>query len=90
MLSIIVPTKKAPNRRIIKASAVCPKQFDLYGSVGSDFHSPKNKWVELGRLAPLPINIQPIWQLFHLENGIPVTKFLVSVLVSTYAWVDVL
>jgi predicted metal-dependent phosphoesterase TrpH len=41
------------------------KQFDLYGSVGSDFHSPKNKWVELGRLAPLPINIKPIWQLFH-------------------------
>jgi predicted metal-dependent phosphoesterase TrpH len=44
------------------------KQFDLYGSVGSDFHSPKNKWVELGRLAPLPINIKAIWRLFP-ENS---------------------
>lgn len=40
------------------------KQFELYGSVGSDFHTPKNQWVELGRLAPLPANIKPIWQLF--------------------------
>jgi predicted metal-dependent phosphoesterase TrpH len=38
--------------------------FDLYGSVGSDFHSDKNKWVELGRLAPLPEGIKPIWDLF--------------------------
>ncbi|MDG2364821.1 MAG: PHP domain-containing protein [Methylococcaceae bacterium] len=38
--------------------------FDLYGSVGSDFHSDKNKWVELGRLAPLPRDIKPIWDLF--------------------------
>jgi len=41
------------------------KQFELYGSVGSDFHTPKNQWVELGRLAPLPTNIKPIWQLFN-------------------------
>jgi len=40
------------------------KQFELYGSVGSDFHTPKNQWVELGRLPPLPVNIKPIWQLF--------------------------
>ena len=41
------------------------KQFELYGSVGSDFHTTKNQWVELGRLAPLPTNIKPIWQLFN-------------------------
>ncbi len=48
----------------IRRSLHFAKQFDLYGSAGSDFHSPKNKWVELGRLAPLPINIKPIWRLF--------------------------
>lgn len=41
------------------------QQFELYGSVGSDFHTPKNQWVELGRLAPLPINIKPVWTLFN-------------------------
>jgi 3',5'-nucleoside bisphosphate phosphatase len=38
--------------------------FELAGSVGSDFHNPANPWVELGRLAPLPANIKPIWELF--------------------------
>jgi 3',5'-nucleoside bisphosphate phosphatase len=38
--------------------------FDLAGSVGSDFHSPANPWVELGRLQPLPANIRPVWELF--------------------------
>ena len=39
-------------------------QFELVGSVGSDFHTPKNQWVELGRLAPLPNTIKPVWELF--------------------------
>jgi 3',5'-nucleoside bisphosphate phosphatase len=38
--------------------------FELAGSVGSDFHNPANPWVELGRLAPLPANIKPVWELF--------------------------
>lgn len=37
--------------------------FSLAGSVGSDFHNPVNPWIELGRLAPLPDNIQPVWEL---------------------------
>lgn len=39
-------------------------RFELAGSVGSDFHGPLNPWVELGRLAPLPPNIKPVWELF--------------------------
>lgn len=39
------------------------KRFELAGSVGSDFHSPANQWVELGRLAPLPESIKPVWEL---------------------------
>ncbi|WP_332889034.1 PHP domain-containing protein [Methyloprofundus sedimenti] len=40
------------------------KQYELYGSVGSDFHTPKNQWVELGRLSSLPKSIPPVWDLF--------------------------
>jgi len=48
----------------IKLAAGYATRFELAGSVGSDFHSPANQWVELGRLAPLPPNIKPIWELF--------------------------
>jgi predicted metal-dependent phosphoesterase TrpH len=47
----------------IKQVARYATHFDLAGSVGSDFHSPANQWVELGRLAPLPENVKPVWQL---------------------------
>ena len=47
----------------IKLAARYASQFDLAGSVGSDFHNPANQWVELGRLASLPAQIRPIWQL---------------------------
>ncbi len=41
------------------------KQFELVGSVGSDFHSPANQWIELGRLAPLPASVKPVWELWQ-------------------------
>jgi 3',5'-nucleoside bisphosphate phosphatase len=47
----------------INVAAKYANSFDLAGSVGSDFHSPANPWVELGRLAPLPANIKPVWEL---------------------------
>jgi predicted metal-dependent phosphoesterase TrpH len=40
-------------------------QFELAGSVGSDFHSPINQWLELGRLAPLPEKVKPVWELWQ-------------------------
>jgi len=40
-------------------------RFELAGSVGSDFHSPVNQWVELGKLAPLPKIIKPVWELLN-------------------------
>ena len=48
----------------IRRSMVYAKQYQLAASVGSDFHTPANQWVELGKLAPLPDNIQPVWELF--------------------------
>jgi len=50
----------------IRLAAHYATAFDLAGSVGSDFHSPANQWVELGRLAPLPDKIKPVWELLEL------------------------
>jgi len=49
----------------IKTVAAYATRFELAGSVGSDFHNPSNQWIELGRLAPLPENIKPVWELFN-------------------------
>jgi predicted metal-dependent phosphoesterase TrpH len=48
----------------IRTCALYAKQFGLYGSAGSDFHTPRNQWLELGRLAALPDGVQPVWELF--------------------------
>lgn len=47
----------------IRLAADYAERFELAGSVGSDFHSPDNPWVELGRLQPLPEKTRPIWEL---------------------------
>ena len=51
------------NAEEIRNMADYAKRFDLAGSAGSDFHSPANQYVELGRLAPLPPEIRPVWEL---------------------------
>ena len=47
----------------IRLVAKYAKDFDLAGSVGSDFHNDSNPYVELGRIAQLPLTITPIWEL---------------------------
>lgn len=48
----------------IRRAILYAKHYDLFASVGSDFHTPDNQWVELGRLPPLPATVTPIWELF--------------------------
>lgn len=36
-------------------------KYRLLASIGSDFHSPANPHVELGRLPPLPQGLEPVW-----------------------------
>jgi predicted metal-dependent phosphoesterase TrpH len=36
--------------------------FGLRASAGSDFHTPANPWIDLGRLPPLPEGCIPIWR----------------------------
>ncbi len=40
------------------------KDFGLLSSAGSDFHDPKNPWIALGRLPPLPHGCDPVWRDF--------------------------
>ncbi len=46
----------------IKILSKLANDFELLASCGSDFHSPENNWVELGRLPPLPASVKPVWQ----------------------------
>ncbi|MDP8034070.1 PHP domain-containing protein [Pasteurella atlantica] len=39
------------------------EEFDLYSSVGSDFHYP-TQWLDLGKDLTLPTNCKPIWELW--------------------------
>lgn len=43
------------------SSAALARRFGLFASAGSDFHDPAGNWTDLGKLAPLPPNTQPIW-----------------------------
>ncbi|MBF6649005.1 PHP domain-containing protein [Methylobacter sp. BlB1] len=52
----------------IKLVAGYAARFELAGSAGSDFHNPENQWVELGRLAPLPPHIKPVWELLEVQG----------------------
>lgn len=46
---------------MIQSSAALARRFDLHASAGSDFHDPGMPWNELGRLAPLPGDLKPVW-----------------------------
>ncbi len=39
--------------------------FNLRASRGSDFHSPQESRCDLGQLPPLPVDLAPIWELWH-------------------------
>lgn len=38
------------------------RRFDLFASLGSDFHSPEESRMDVGRLPPLPEGCRPIWE----------------------------
>lgn len=48
----------------VKTMAKLAEQFGLLASCGSDFHTPENSWVELGKLSAFPPSCTPIWTTF--------------------------
>jgi predicted metal-dependent phosphoesterase TrpH len=45
--------------------AVTAKEFDLLVSRGSDFHSPDESRIDLGRLPPSPPGLTPVWSVLE-------------------------
>jgi 3',5'-nucleoside bisphosphate phosphatase len=41
------------------------KEFDLVASRGSDFHSPEESRIDLGKLPDLPGRLTPVWELLQ-------------------------
>lgn len=42
------------------------RRYDLLASVGSDFHSPGNPYIELGQNLELPIDCRPLWEDWNI------------------------
>lgn len=40
------------------------REYGFLASRGSDFHGPQESYVDLGRLAPLPDGLKPVWESF--------------------------
>lgn len=45
----------------VSEAAKLAQRYELLGSIGSDFHGPEQRWLQLGRLAPLPSHLTPVW-----------------------------
>lgn len=59
---IEVVTGRCSQEDILRSHFFANK-YDLLASQGSDFHTPQNQWVELGRMASLPDGSRPVWEL---------------------------
>ena len=41
--------------------AAYAQEYGLLASCGSDYHGPKESYLDMGRLAPLPVGCTPVW-----------------------------
>jgi len=41
------------------------ERYELLSSCGSDFHAPGMKWAELGQMAAMPKQANPVWQFWE-------------------------
>ena len=60
----VVSSSHTPNDCVNMARYA--KQFGLLASRGSDYHGPEHNWIELGKIAPLPEQCEPIWKDWQL------------------------
>lgn len=58
----------------VRRSAADALEYELLGSVGSDFHAPEQRWLKLGRRLSLPAGITPVWPHPYLIQPIDYTK----------------
>ena len=55
----------------VQSSAALALRFDLLASCGSDFHGPDEAWPKLGRLPPLPPELNPVWRRWETASPAP-------------------
>ncbi len=55
-------------RPVIENNARLANQFGLSASIGSDFHSPDNHYIDLGRFSALPDNVTPVWHDWEMTE----------------------
>lgn len=60
-MEIVLPQMNSEQRRLMLSFCL---EYDLYASLGSDFHYP-SKWSDLGKNLSLPDNCKPVWQLWQ-------------------------
>ena len=60
-MEIVLPQMNPEQRRLMLSYCL---EYELYASLGSDFHYP-SKWSDLGRNLILPESCKPVWQLWQ-------------------------
>jgi len=60
-LEIVSGSHSAENVTVFSRYA---REYGFMASCGSDFHGPGESYVDLGRLAPLPAGLKPVWEAF--------------------------
>lgn len=46
----------------VREFAGIAREFGFLASRASDFHGPGESWIDLGRMAPLPADLTPVWE----------------------------
>lgn len=49
------------NEAEVREIAGIAREFGFLASRASDFHGPGESWIDLGRMAPLPPDLRPVW-----------------------------
>ncbi len=49
------------NEDEVREIAAVAREFGFLASRASDFHGPGESWTDLGRMAPLPPDLKPVW-----------------------------
>lgn len=55
---------------IQKMTMFCEKH-QLFASAGSDYHGPENRWIHPGKIAPVPAQLNPVWE----HHAWPIAQF---------------
>ncbi|MFK5983835.1 MAG: PHP domain-containing protein [Pseudomonadota bacterium] len=51
--------------QLVKRISDIAQEFEIYASIGADFHHPDVSWNRLGKLPPLPRQCVPVWQAWE-------------------------